>query len=99
MSYSLISDAVYLPCAADPSAEVCGVCKSSIFSSVVNAEVSDSGRGKVFCPFGKNPNNQNIFSDQEMIYANLKREGKPVMGVIPQLNPRSNARIGLEWHH
>ena len=73
----------------------CGICSNSVFSPVVNGKVHDPLNGKVFCPFGMGETlNQNIMTDQFYLNKNIQRTP---WGMVPQLDPRPLAKVGLSW--
>jgi hypothetical protein len=90
-----IPDSIYTVCGEQT--QDCGICSNVVWSPVVNSYVHDSQRGKVFCPFGKSDTlNKSIYSDQ--IYLNnLNKPIPTTWGRVPQLDPRSLTRVGLEW--
>ena len=90
-----IPDSVYLVCGE--VTQDCGVCDNRVYSNVVNSFVTDSQRGKVFCPFGKGESmNQSIYADQ-MFLNNLNKLPTTTWGRVPQLQPRALSKIGLEF--
>ena len=95
-----IPDSVYTICGE--FTQDCGNCSNEVYSRELNTYVHDSQRGKVFCPFGKkNSMNQTIFGDQGFLnYSNIITNNnytRTTFGQAPQLDPRSLAKIGLEW--
>jgi hypothetical protein len=96
-----IPDSVYMVCGSETQ-DCNNVCSNTVFSPVVNGYVHDPYNGKVFCPFGKkNSMNQTIFGDQGFLnYSNIITNNnytRTTFGQAPQLDPRSLAKIGLEW--
>jgi hypothetical protein len=89
-----IPDSVYLVCESN-----CGICDNRVYSNVVNGFVTDSQRGKVFCPFGmSNSMNSGIFEDQSFINNQQTQTWKTsTWGHVPQMDPRPLAKIGLTW--
>ena len=80
----------------------CTICTNKLYSPVVGGVVLDSQRGKVFCPFGMGSSmNQPIFGDQATANANYISQksdwGNTTWGHVPQMGPRSLAKIGLSW--
>jgi hypothetical protein len=95
-----IPDSVYTMCGEET--QECGNCSNKVYSSVVGGMVHDPLRGKVFCPFGVGESmNLPIFGDQGIVNAenvlNNQSWGKTTWGHVPQLAPRSLAKIGLSW--
>jgi hypothetical protein len=88
-------DSVYSVCGEDTN--LCNICSNVVWSPVVNDYVHDTQSGKVFCPFGKGESmNQSIYNDQQFINK-LDPKRQTTWGRVPQLNPRSLSKIGLEW--
>ena len=92
-----IPDSVYTLCGQET--QDCGVCSNQVYSPVVNGYVTDTLRGKVFCPFGKGDSmNQPIFGDQ--LWMNTFQGsawGRTTWGHVPQMDPRPLAKIGLSF--
>lgn len=92
-----IPDSVYTMCGEDTNLAPCEICSNVVWSPVVNGFVHDSQNGKVFCPFGKgNTMNTSIYSDQEFINS-MNNRPLTTWGRVPQLDPRTLTKIGLEW--
>ena len=95
-----IPDSVYMVCGEET--QDCGICSNTVFSPVVNGYVHDPYNGKVFCPFGKGDTlNQSIQADQSFLNSfNINKiinYQTSKWGHAPQMDPRSLARIGLEF--
>lgn len=90
-------DFIYNNCRSYPS--TCDVCTNTVYSSLLDANVRDTERAKVFCPFGKGQSmNINIFNSQLVLDSQYGREYlNTKWGHAPQLNPRPATKIGLEW--
>jgi len=88
-----LPDSIYGTCTK--FANECDKCSNLVYSQLLDTNVHDTLRGKVFCPFGTGDTmNQNIFNDQMVLnkeYKNTK------WGHAPQLEPRSLVKIGLDW--
>ena len=100
MNKNYIPDSIYTICGEHTNN--CNNCSNKLYSPVVGGMVHDSQRGKVFCPFGTGTSmNQPIFGDQgylnELSIKNNPEWGKTTWGHVPQMEPRSLSRIGLEW--
>ena len=75
----------------------CPVCENKVWSPVVKSYVHDTQSGKVFCPFGKGDSlNTPIFQDQAYLNQ-LNQLPQTTWGRVPQLDPRSLVRVGLEF--
>lgn len=106
MSYSSVNkntkpknylpDSIYALCGEEDKPP-CNICSNVVWSPVVNGYVHDSQNGKVFCPFGKgNSMNKSIFEDQTYLLQTNK-QADTTWGRVPQLQPRSLIKVGLEW--
>jgi len=95
-----IPDSIYTICGENT--QDCAVCSNVLYSPIVNAEVHDTQRGKVFCPFGMGESmNQPIYGDQLLLNKNYSTSNpnwaKSTWGHVPQLDPRPLTKIGLSW--
>ncbi len=65
-----------------------GECKDTINTPILGGkEVSGSGRGLVYCPFGINgANPPDVFA-------------APTNSLVPQMNPRPLNKVGWEWRN
>jgi hypothetical protein len=90
-------DFIYNDCRGEPSE--CTVCSNTVYSRLLNGNVHDVERAKVFCPFGKGESmNLSVFLSQLDLDSTKKKEYfKTKWGHAPQLDPRPLAKIGLEW--
>ena len=91
-----LPDSIYTLCESDTESS-CTICSNNVFSPVVNGYVHDIQRAKVFCPFGKDESmNTSIYDDQNYL-TKLLNIPLTTWGRVPQLQPRSLSKIGLEW--
>lgn len=73
----------------------CNICSSNIeYSKRLKLEIQQTKRGKVFCPFGKKEN-----IDLDIYFNQIHKNTDTTWGRVPQLDPRSLSRIGLEWRN
>ena len=90
-----LPDSLYSVCGENT--QDCTICSNVVWSPVLNDYVHDTQAGKVFCPFGKgNSLNTPIFQDQAYLNR-LNNRAPTTWGRVPQLDPRSLVRVGLEF--
>ena len=100
MSKDYLPDSIYTICGE--FTQDCNICSNVVWSPVVNANVHDALRGKVFCPFGKGDSmNKTTYGDQGYLNAgnifNNNNYVNTTWGKVPQLDPRPLVKIGLSW--
>ena len=89
-----LPDSIYSTC-NENGENMCNVCSNEVQTSIGLVHAIE--RAKVFCPFGMGESfNQNIYSDQSYL-TRLNNLPETTWGRVPQLTPRSIAKIGLEW--
>jgi hypothetical protein len=90
-----LPDSIYLLCGEYTND--CTVCSNVVETNI--GVVHDSQRGKVFCPFGMGDSfKQSIFSDTLNGLKQQTPQWKTsTWGHVPQFDPRSLNKIGLEW--
>jgi hypothetical protein len=97
---SYLPDSIYTVCGENT--QDCPICSNNLYSPIVKGMVHDSQTGKVFCPFGIGQSmNLPIFGDQAILNNSYKNNNSEwtttTWGHVPQLDPRSLAKIGLSW--